>query len=622
MRTFERRALALVAATGLAFTIVGTRLYYLQVVHGKYYTKLMHQDYQRILPIAAPRGNIVTANGVTIATSKPSWTLYDLSPETPLPNTELTQIAALLDVPVASLTAQIASEKPKLAAYDPIPLDSNLTAEQITRIDVNQESLPNVKVQAVAEREYPYGSVMGNIIGYISQTTPGTTVGSAGLEAEYQHYLTGSAGGEVAEVNSVGNLIKIVGKASAKPGDTVHLTINWTLEETATRALAYVIKEMHKPGDIGYSPGAESGGVIAIDPNNGHILAMASYPSYNPQELIPSDPTERDSYFTALAKNPNDPFSVIPIQALIAPASTFKPLMAVAALAHKTITPTSEIYDPGYFPLIPSFHSWEYPDAFGWLNLEQAIGLSDDTFFYTLGYRMGIHVIDDWLKRFMVNQLTGIDLPGEVKSRLPTPALLEKEENTPWTVGWTLNTVIGQGISQYTMIALVRAYSAIANGGTLYQPQLVSSITSPSGRVVKAFSPVVQGKINLPASVWESVHKGMELSAQDPDIAHTGTSGTGYPTLEGFPLPLASKTGTGQKTDSYNNAFFLTEGPMPHPSILIYTYIDNGTWGAYSGYVARAIYDQYFKVKDPAALGAFDYVFGNAPWPFGYTGSK
>ncbi len=622
MRQFERRALALVVATGLAFSIVGTRLYYLQMVRGKYYSKLQQQDYERVLPVLAPRGNIVSANGVTIATSKPSWTLYDLSPETPLPKAELLHIADLLEVPAASLTAEMDSEKTELTAYDPIPLASNLTAQQITRIDVNQASLPNIRIQPVAERDYPYGSVMGNIIGYISQSSPGQTVGSSGLEEEYQSYLAGHSGGEEAEVTSTGNLVKIVGQAAAKPGDTVHLTINWRLEETATKALADVLKEMQKPGDIGYSPGAHSGGVIAIDPNNGHILAMASYPSYNPQQLIPSNPTERDSYFTSLSKNPNDPFSIIPIQALIAPASTFKPIMAAAALATKTITPSSEIYDPGYFPLIPSFHSWEYPDAFGWLNLKQAIGLSDDTFFYTLGYRMGIHVIDEWLKRFMVNQLTGIALPGEVKSRIPTPALLEKEENTPWTVGWTLNTVIGQGISQYTMIALVRAYAAIANGGTLYQPQLVSSITTPSGKLVKRFKPVIQGKINLPASIWEAVHQGMELSAQDPDIAHTGTSGTGYPTLEGFPLPLASKTGTGQKTDSYNNAFFLSEGPMPHPSILIYTYIDNGTWGAYSGYVARAIFDQYFKVKDPAAKAAFDYVFTNAPWPFGYTGSQ
>jgi penicillin-binding protein 2 len=236
---------------------------------------------------------------------------------------------------------------------------------------------------------------------------------------------------------------------------------------------------------------------------------------------------------------------------------------------------------------------------------------------------MGIHVMDDWLRKFMVNSLTGIDLPGEVRSLIPTPARLEQQEHASWTVGWNLNTVIGQGISQYTMIALVRAYSAIANGGTLYKPELVSSITTAAGKPVKTFKPVVQGKIKLPSWVWNTVHKGMEDSAQDSDIAGTGTSGTGYPTLVGFPLPLASKTGTAQKAGPYNNAFFLTEGPMPHPSILIYVYIDNGNWGAYSGYVARAIYDQYFKVKDPTAQASFDSIFGyGKAWPFGYTAPK
>jgi penicillin-binding protein 2 len=173
------------------------------------------------------------------------------------------------------------------------------------------------------------------------------------------------------------------------------------------------------------------------------------------------------------------------------------------------------------------------------------------------------------------------------------------------------------------MVTLARADAAIANGGTLYQPHLVSEITSPSGQVIKKFAPVVQGHITLPAWIWNTVHKGMELSAQDPDIANTGTSGTGYGALAGFPIPLASKTGTAQVSGKQNNAVFLTYGPMygshPHPTILILVYIKAGNWGADSGFVARAIYDQYFKVKDPAAQPLFDTVYGRPfPWPFGY----
>ncbi len=623
MKSFEKRALALVLGVTATFGVVGVRLWSLQVKNGSYYASQGRADYLRKLPIPAPRGNIVTSNGVTIATSEPSWTLYYLNPGAPMPASEVQALAGMLSVSPSFITQQLASEAKVLSPYDPVPITSNLTPKEMTVIDENIGTLPNIRIQPVAERYYPYGSMMGNIIGYVSSQTLDTTTGSSGLEEEYQKYLVGSSGGEYAEVNSLGELVKLYGQVVPKPGDTVHLTINWRLEETAQKALAYTIKAMHRPGVIGYSPQANSGGVIAIDPNNGQILAMASYPSYNPQDLVPNNPTELDKYYPSLVNNPNDPLSIIPIQALVAPGSTFKPLMAVAALASKKITPTAKIYDPGYFPLIPSFHSWEYPSAFGWLNIEQAIGLSDDTFFYTLGYRMGIHIMDHWLRKFLVNTLTGIDLPGESKSIIPTPAHLKQQEHAAWTVGWNLNTVIGQGISQYTMIALVRAYSAIANGGTLYKPELVSSITSASGKLIKKINPVVQGKLGVPSWIINTVHKGMELSAQDPDIAGTGTSGTGYPTLAGFPLPLASKTGTAQKAGPYNNAFFLTEGPMPHPSILIYVYIDNGNWGAYSGYVARAIYDQYFKVKDPTAVTSFDSIFGSGyAWPFGYQAPK
>ncbi len=623
MKTFERRALALVVATGVAFSAVGARLWYLQVQRGRYYAGLQRADYQRALPVMAPRGNIVTADGVTVATSQPSWTLYYLKPSTPLPRTELAHVASALGIRPALVLQTMRSESKILQPWDPIPVWSNLTLRQLTNLKVNAGNLPNLRVVPVPERDYPYGSLMGNIIGYISQPTIDTTAGSSGLEQEYQKYLAGSSGGQRALVNSLGQLVGFSGGAAAKPGDTLHLTINWRLEKVAQRALAYNIKAMDQSkGFVGYAPQANAGGVIAMNPQNGDILALASYPSYNPQKLVPNNPAQRDRYLQQLDQNPAHPFAIRPIMGRYAPGSTFKPLMATAALASKVITPTGTIFDPGYFPPIPTFHNW-YPSGFGRLNIEQAIGLSDDVFFYTLGYRMGIQVMDHWMRAFQLNRLTGIDLPGEVRSLIPTPARLMQDQHAAWTPGWNLDTVIGQGISQYTLIALARADAAVANGGTLYWPHLVSSITTPGGKVVRRYHPVVQGQIHLPHWIWSTVHKGQELSAQGADIAHTGVSGTGYPTLQGFPVSLASKTGTAQKGGRYNNAFFMTYGPMApshsKPTILILCYIHNGNWGANSGYVARAIYDQYFKVADPAAQAAFQRTFGPSwKWPFGY----
>lgn len=619
-----RRAIFMLSFVTASFGVVGWRFWDLQVQHASHFQSLAQQDQLRQIPIPAPRGNIVTADGVTVADSKPAWSLYYLSQGAPLPTAEVNQLARYINIPAKRINANIKKKLASQPSYDPIEIDANLTPKQMTAVEENINDLPYLRIQPTAIRNYPYDSTMGNVLGFLNEYTQTTDQGASGLEQQYNNYLLGKSGGEYAEVNRQGQLVKLFGKAVPTPGDTLHLTINWNLEKTAYQALAYDLYAMRHaaPGSAALSPTAEVGGVVAINPNNGNILALASLPSYNPNLLLPNTPT-RTSYYQQLIKNPLKPlYQFIPIQALLAPGSIFKPIMAVAGLASGTLTPTTQIFDPGYFPKDPQFHNW-YPPGFGSINVEQAIGLSDDTFFYTVGYRMGITLMDKWFHEFLLNKKTGIDLPGEVKSVPPSPTALDKSGQGPWTWGWNLNTAIGQGISQYTMIALARADSAIVNGGTLYKPHLVSQITKPNGKVVKTFKPVVQGKLKgVPSWVYPVVRKGMEMSAQSPDIKDN-MSGTGYGALAGFPIPLASKTGTAQVTNKPNNALFLTDGPMPHPKILIIVYIKSGLWGAHAGFVARAIYDQYFHVKDSSARQLFDTTYGKPfKWPFGYKPPK
>ncbi|AEW03819.1 penicillin-binding protein 2 [Sulfobacillus acidophilus DSM 10332] len=630
-RMTARRAIFMLSFIVALFVVIGVRFWSLEVVHGTYYQSLARQDYLREIPVPSPRGNIVTADGVTIATSRPAWSLYYLNQGGPLPTAEVQKLSRLLGTPASQITQTIAKALVQLPSYEPIQIASDLTDAQMTAIEENLATLPNLIIRPIAIRSYPFNSVMGNILGYIGYINQqqyqqlknqgfsiNSLIGQAGLEEEYNTYLHGHGGGVYAEVNSQGQLVRLFGQQVPTPGDTLHLTINWRLEETAQKALAYDMYAMQhaNPASSAYSPGAQVGAVVALNPNNGDILAMASLPSYNPNKMVPNTPGQ-SQYVQKVLNNPLNPLLVRPIYQRYSPGSIFKPIMAVAALASGTVTPTTEIFDPGYFPKLPSFHNW-YSPGFGWLNIEQAIGLSDDVFFYTLGYDMGIQTMDHWMEAFLLNKPTGIDLPDETTSIVPTPQYLQKQVGVPWTWGWNLNTAIGQGLDQFTLIALARADSAIANGGTLYWPHLVSEITSPSGKVVKKFHPVVQGHVSAPAFVWQTVYKGMELSAQDPNIKDN-VSGTGYGALAGFPIPLASKTGTAQVTGRPNNAFFLTYGPMPHPKILIIVYVRSGNWGANSGFVARAIYDQYFKVKDPEAQTIFDQTFGRPfAWPFGY----
>lgn len=619
-----RRAIFLLSFIAAAFFIIGWRFWDLQVVHGAHYQSLAQQDELRQIPIPAPRGNIITSDGVQVATSKPAWTLYYINQGTPLPTSEVVRLSHYLGMSVKTIQSEIKKQLAALPAYQPLEIDASLTAKQMTAIDENINQLPYLRIQPTAVRWDPYGSLMGNILGFLNDATATSDQGVFGLEQEYNKYLVGHSGGEYAEVNRAGQLVKLFGQSVPTPGDSLHLTINWNLEKTANNALAYDMWAMRhaNPALPAYSTNANQGAVVVLNVHTGAVLAMASLPSYNPNKLLPNSPT-RVSYYDQLLKAAVSPFYVVPINVPYPPGSTFKPTMAVAALASHVIGVATQIFDPGYFPKIPSFHSWEYPRAFGSLNVEQAIGLSDDTFFYTLGYDMGIGTMDHWMEKFLLNKPTNIDLPGEVTNVIPTPQELQKVQGVPWTPGQNLNTVIGQGMDNFTMISMARADAAIANGGTLYKPYLVSAITTAKGKVVKQFNPVVQGKIKVPAYVWQAVHKGMELSAQSSDIANTGTSGTGYGALAGLPVPVASKTGTAQVSGKQNNAVFLTYGPMPNPQIVILVYVKAGNWGADSGFVARAIYDQYFKIKDPSAKPLFDSTFGrNFAWPFSYTAPK
>lgn len=619
-----RRAIFMLSFIAAGFGVVGWRFWDLQVLRGSHYHTLAQQDQLRQLPIPAPRGNIVTADGVEVATSKPAWSLYYLSRGLPLPSAEASRLAHYLNISEHTLTTNVKKQLQSQPSYDPVEIAANLTPKQITAIEENINSLPFLRIQPTAIRSYPFGSTMGNVLGFISEDTLTTAKGAAGLELQYNKYLVGQSGGEYAEVNRQGQLVKLYGQEVPSPGDTLHLTINWNLEKTAYQALAFDMNAIQSaaPGTAAHSTGANQGGVVAINPNNGNILAIASLPSYNPNLLLPNSST-RTSYYSQLVKNPLQPlYQFIPIQGLFSPGSIFKPIMAASALASGTLTPSTIIDDPGYFPKDPQFHNW-YSPGFGLLNIVQALGLSDDTFFYTVGYDMGINLMDTWMRKFLLDKPTGIDLPGETASILPTPQQLNKDHQGPWTWGWNLNTAIGQGIDQFTMIALARADAALANGGTLYKPHLVSEITTPQGKVVKKFKPQVQGKLSgVPSWVFSTVHKGMVLSAQDPSIKD-GQSGTGYGALAGFPIPLASKTGTAQLAGKPNNAFFLTYAPAAHPQILIIVYIKAGLWGAHAGFVARAMYDQYFHVKDPAVQQLFDTTFGTQmKWPFGYTPAK
>lgn len=637
-KAVARRAYAIAVILLLAVGAVAGRLWYLQVDRAAHYQALAQQDYLRTVPIPAPRGKIVTADGTVLADDVPAWELeyLDPNPGQPLPAQEAAALSRLLGTPVHTIQSLVLNYYKTQYAYDPIVLDPNqsLSPAQITTYEEERNQFPNLHLFAAPQRQYPQGSVLGNFVGYLRPITQAeykahpnqgyslnSLYGATGLEASYQQYLHGRPGEQFVQVDQAGNFVKVYGQKAPVAGDTLHLTINWNLEETATAALAEVMHAMQTspsryPGGP-YSPQANQGAVIVMDPQNGDILAIASLPSYNPNQL--TYPMSAKAWAQV---NANHELFINAISGQFAPGSIFKPIIAGGALASGVVTPSTVIFDPGYFTKDPAFTNW-YKPGFGPETMTQAIEHSDDTYFYWVGYWMGIQRMDYYIKLYGLDTTTGIDVPGEAASVMPTPQLLQQVDHVPWTYGWNLETVIGQGLSAYTLIGLARAESAVANGGTLYWPHLGAYITH-DGKMVKVIAPKVQGRTGLAPWIYDVIHQGMEMSAQRP-------RGTGYGAMAGIPMYVATKTGTAQKaTGSVNDAFFTSfapanpytdSGAYPAPQLDIVVWIHDGVFGAYSGFVARAIYDQYFHLADPSAKTLFDQVYGaNYPWPFGWTG--
>jgi penicillin-binding protein 2 len=633
-----RRALGIAVALFLVLGSVAARLWYLQIRQAAHYQSLAQRDYLRQIPVIAPRGNIVTSDGTVLADSVPGWELEYLDPtvDGAMPPKELDALSVLLGTSPIKLDAVINQALHRQYSYQPVVLDPNqsLTPKQITTYEEERTRFPNLHLFPVPVRQYPQGATFGNFIGYLNESprtpqelaqsrlNPNTLFGADGLEASYQNYLAGQQGTQIVEVDQAGDIVKLYGQKPATAGDTLHLTINWNLEMTATNALAYVMHAMQttplRYGGGPYSPTATQGAVIVTDPQNGDILAIASLPSYNPQLI--SYPASQAAINQA---NSEGAFYNNAIMGQFAPGSIFKPIIAGGALASGTVTPSTIVDDIGYFSLDPAFKNW-YPPGFGPQDMVQAIEHSDDTYFYWVGYWMGIQKMDQYIKLYGLDTTTGIDVPGEAASVMPTPALLAKTQHVPWTWGYNLDTVIGQGLSGYTLIGLARAEAAVANGGTLYWPHLGSYITAPGGKVVKVIQPKVQAKTGFQPWIYDVIHQGMEMSAQDP-------TGTGYGAMAGIPMYVATKTGTAQKANgTVNDAFFTSfapanpstySGSYPAPQIDVVVWIHDGVFGSYSGFVARAVYDQFFHLKDPGAKTLFDQVYGaNYAWPFGWTG--
>ncbi|MCX5837038.1 MAG: penicillin-binding protein 2 [Deltaproteobacteria bacterium] len=499
-----------------------------------------------------------------------------------------------------SLTLPALSALPgRVKPFVPVLLERNISMEKLAVVETHALDLPGVMTEVTPVRKYLNGEMTAQIIGFTGEVSredldrsvagklsPGDIIGKFGIEKFLDAHLRGKSGAEQVEVNVAGKAIRSLGRIPATTGDNVVLTIDSALQEAAWSAI-----------------GNRAGAVAVLDPRNGAVLALVSSPSFNPNLF--NGGISYDDWET-LSNDPRHPMENRSISGQYPPGSTYKIVIAAAALEEGLITPETTFYCNGTFDLGDRvFRCWQ-AKGHGNVNLHRAIVESCDVYFYNLGKLLGVDRIAAYARAFGLGAPLGIDLPREKGGLIPTKQWKLSRLRESWQMGETISLAIGQGFNLVTPIQLANAYATLANGGTLYRPRLVKQLESLDGHVVKVFQPEKQGVLPvrpqyiqvINQALWGVVNEkggtGYILKRQQQDVC--GKTGTAQ--VIGLPQDEKARKSKRVSADFRDHALFVCYAPYGNPEIVVAVILENaGHGGSAAAPVARKVIDTYFSRK-------------------------
>jgi penicillin-binding protein 2 len=482
--------------------------------------------------------------------------------------------------------------------YSPIKLEKNVSMEKVALVETNALNLPGIYIDVSPVRLYLDGEMLAPVIGYTGEISQedleknndeyayGDVLGKHGLEKYFDTYIRGRRGAELVEVNVYGKEIKNLGRIDPVSGYNIMLTIDADLQKAAWDALE-----------------GKAGSAIVLDTRDGAVLAMVSSPSFDPNLFNDGISSEQ---WSKLQNNPFAPLSNKAVSGQYPPGSTYKLIVAAAALEEGIITPETRIFCDGSFTLgNRTYRCWK-KGGHGWVNLHKAIVESCDVYFYTVGKMLGADKIAEYAKRFGLGEVSGIDLPGEKSGLVPTKEWKLKKRKEAWQMGETISIAIGQGFNLLTTLQLADAYSAFANGGTLWRPYLVKRIESTDGKVYKEFLPEKKRDLNLSPKTIEVINDALKGVVNEP-------GGTGH-AAKLSNIEVCGKTGTSQVMGlpedekarrrkilgafQKDHALFACYAPSRNAEVAVAVILENaGGGGAVAAPVARKILSAYFEGK-------------------------
>ena len=626
---FQTRVLTIQLVVLVCFVLLLSRLFYLQVIRHDDLLEQAEDNRTAILPTVPPRGTIMDRNGVVLASNYSAYTLEITPAKVPDLEATIEELAQLVDIqPKDRKRFKRLREESK--SFDSLPIRTRLSDEEVARFSAQRYRFPGVDIKARLFRQYPYGELASHVIGYIGRINArdkeriedddedgnyrGTEyIGKLGVEQKYERELHGITGVQEVETSAGGRAIRRLSSRPAIPGQNIVLSIDIQLQK--------LIEDLYGP---------RRGALVAMDPKTGEVLAFVSKPTFDPNLFVEGIDVEN---WQALSESIEKPLLNRALRGTYPPGSTYKPFMALGALTTGKRSASTIINDNG---------SWTYgghtfrshgDGGLGPVDMVRSIVLSSNVYYYSLANEMGVDAIHDFMKPLGFGQITGIDLPGEVRGVLPSTEwkrnTYKRPEQKKWFGGETISLGIGQGYNAFTMLQLATATTILANGGNQFTPRVVQATQD-------ALTHQQQSVATPP--ITSLGYKPEHLEVVRNGLIGVATSGTSAQVFAGAAYQSAGKTGTAQavtigQKDKYNasklsehqrdHALYMAFAPANDPQIALAVIVENAGFGAaHAAPIARRVFDYWLLGQYPSEEDIAATQLGQTGRPIGLPRAK
>src|SRR6185295_15279167 len=588
LRDLQRHLTVLKIVLLLAVTGLAIRIWDLQIREGSYYRDLAVNNRTRSVLLEPARGLIYDRNGFLLANNTPRFNLYVTLEDVRDREALIRGLVRLVGLDESQVRKRIADRGSRLL---PRKIKGSLTLREAALVEAHRLDLPGVSIQAESQRNYPHGASAAHVLGYVGEISAeqldrasdddlhqGSIVGQYGVEKSYDAFLRGHTGERTVEVDALGHEKRMVATQRPEPGDDVYLTIDLRLQQLAEELL-----------------GQETGAIVALDPNSGEVLALASRPSFD-SNMLSRDLSTRQ--WDEVIRNEGRPLTNRATQGQYPPGSTFKLVMAAAALETKAVTPDTRIRCTGGYQFGKRlFKDWK-PGGHGPMDIRQALVHSCDVFFYTVGQRIGIDMIASFASQFGLGRETGIELPSERAGIVPSTAWKAKVRHEPWWPGETVSASIGQGYVSVTPLQMAHLTATVGNGGAIFRPRLIRGMTERATGIYHELQSVEFGRLSIKSETVNLIQQAMA------GVVTHGTATRAKSSL----VTIAGKTGTAQMVGLRvgpeenvpkklrDHAWFVSYAPVDAANIAVVVLVEHmGHGGTAAAPLARQLIEAYVK---------------------------